>query len=200
MSNPRIGLDRSLSGATAEQRRVYDLIADGPRGSVPSPFFAMLDAPALAEAIQGVGVAIRFDGNLAETQRELAILATAGAVQCGYEWNYHAPIAERVGVSPLLIALTLAKDIPEAIDPLAATIIRLCRDIVINRRAPDDLIERAIQLFGRSGTTELIAIAGYYGLLASFIILGGHDQPFNYYKYNILPEDIDTFSEQYKKY
>ncbi|MFD2498300.1 hypothetical protein ACFSTI_04780 [Rhizorhabdus histidinilytica] len=44
-SKPPIGLPASLEGATREQRRVAELIASGPRGSVPSPFLAMLDAP-----------------------------------------------------------------------------------------------------------------------------------------------------------
>jgi 4-carboxymuconolactone decarboxylase len=179
VTNPQIGLDRNLSGATPEQRRVHDQIAEGPRGSVPSPFFAMLDAPDLAAAIQEVGVVIRFKGHLTDAQRELAILATAAAVRCGYEWNYHAPIADKAGVAPPLVAATLADELPHEIDRPSAVIIGLCRRVARDRRAPDELIAEAIGLFGRPGTTELIAISGYYGLLASFIIVGGHDQSFS---------------------
>src|SRR5690348_11883176 len=91
-ANP-IGIGPSLDGIGDEQRRVYEKILHGPRGSVPSPFLAMLDVPDLADAIQEVGARIRYSGNLSDADRELAILATAAAVGCGYEWHYHAPIA-----------------------------------------------------------------------------------------------------------
>ena len=108
----RIGLDRTLAGATAEQREVHDSIERGPRGSVPSPFLAMMDRPALAEAIQEVGVRIRFSGMLSDAQRELAILTTAAAVGCGYEWAHHAPLAAAAGLAQPVIATTLDKAAP----------------------------------------------------------------------------------------
>lgn len=173
----RIGLDAQLSGANPEQQRVYDLIAQGPRGTVPRPFLAMLDRPALAEAIQQVGATIRFSGILADAQRELAILATAGAVGCGYEWQYHAPIAETAGLQRLAIQATLDETLIPRVAASDALIIRLCRSVALTRSAPDTVLDDAIASLGRAETAELIAIAGYYGLLASFIIIGGHDVP-----------------------
>lgn len=170
-----IGLDPELTGATQEQRRVHDLIARGPRGSVPTPFLAMLDAPDIVAAIQEVGVAIRFRGCLSDDQRELAILASAGAVGCGYEWRYHAPLAEHAGVAAAQIAATLEDELPADLDRTSSIIIDFCREAVLGRRVRDDLLTTAIVNFGRPGTTELIAIAGYYALLASFLFIGGHD-------------------------
>jgi 4-carboxymuconolactone decarboxylase len=177
MHVPPIGLPASLDGATAEQRRVVDLIASGPRGSVPSPFLAMLDAPLLAEAIQNVGEVIRFWSTLSDADREIAILATAGAVGCGYEWNYHAPIARAVGVAEDVIAATLPDGRDVAAQP-AATVIALCRDVAGSGEAQPGSLAAAVERLGRTGATELVAIAGYYRLLAGFIKAGGFDQVF----------------------
>ncbi|MFC0303155.1 carboxymuconolactone decarboxylase family protein [Rhizorhabdus histidinilytica] len=177
-SKPPIGLPASLEGATREQRRVAELIASGPRGSVPSPFLAMLDAPPLAEAIQAVGAVLRFSSILPDAEREIAILATAGAVRCGYEWNYHAPIARAAGVAEAVVAATL----PDAFgmeDEPAATLIRLCRRVASEGESDPDLLTAAVERFGRAGATEIVAIAGYYRLLAGFIKAGGFDQPFS---------------------
>lgn len=175
---PPIGLSEDLAGANAEQRRVAALIAAGPRGSVPSPFLAMLDAPALAEAIQQVGAVLRFSSTLPDAAREIAILATAGSIGCGYEWNYHAPIARAAGVPEAVIAATLsgAEAVPG--DPDAAAIIALCHAMAEAAAPGDGALREAIERFGRTGASELIAIAGYYRLLAGFIKAGGFDQSF----------------------
>lgn len=176
-SRPPIGLPASLAGATAEQRRVAELIASGPRGSVPSPFLAMLDAPSLAEAIQAVGAVLRFCSILPDAEREIAILATAGAVRCGYEWNYHAPIARVAGVAEAVVAATLPGG-SGAVEEPAATLIALCRGIAGAGESDPAQLAAAVERFGRAGATEIVAIAGYYRLLAGFIKAGGFDQPF----------------------
>lgn len=175
---PLIGLRPDLEGATEEQRHVVERIAAGPRGSVPSPFLAMLDAPQLAMAIQEVGTVLRFASTLSDALREVAILATAGAVRCGYEWNYHAPIAATAGVPAEVLAATRPGARSDDIAEPAATAIALCREVVATGEASAPLLSAAVERLGRTGATELVAIAGYYALLANFIKSGGHDEAF----------------------
>lgn len=170
-----IGIDRSLEGIGDEQSRVYEKIIQGPRGSVPSPFLAMLDAPNLADAIQKVGAQLRFAGNLSDADRELAILATAAATRCGYEWHYHKPVAEKAGVDREAIDATRSGITPETETARWAVLIRFCEAVVRDHTASDTQIAEIVTLVGRQGATELIAICGYYALLASFIKIGKHD-------------------------
>jgi 4-carboxymuconolactone decarboxylase len=179
MSHP-IGLATDLSAATPEQYRVHQMIANGPRSGVPNPFLAMLDAPDLAMAIQEIGVIIRYRGVLPASVRELAILATASAVNCGYEWNYHAPIAASAGVSPGVIKATRDATCPDEIDPMSRCLIEFCQETATRRQVQKGLLAEIIGHFGRSGATELIALVGYYSLLASFIIMGERDAAFAY--------------------
>jgi len=174
---PPIGLSASLDGATAEQRWVVDLIAAGPRGSVPKPFLAMLDVPRLAEAIQEVGVVLRYSSSLPPSLREIAILATAAAVPCGYEWNYHAPIAREAGVPDAVISATRARVAGGTIDAVAASVIDLCRAVVATGEARAGELAAVVDRLGRVAATEIIAIAGYYRLLAGFIKTAGFDEP-----------------------
>lgn len=175
---PPIGVRPDLQGATVEQRRVVELIAAGPRRSVPSPFLAMLDAPKLALAIQEVGAVLRFSSTLSDALREVAILATAGAVKCGYEWNYHAPIAAAAGVPDEVVAATRPGAPHDGLAEPAATVIALCREVVATGEASAPLLSAAVGQLGRSGATELVAIAGYYPLLANFIKSAGYDEAF----------------------
>jgi 4-carboxymuconolactone decarboxylase len=156
-------------GMTAEQRRVYDAIASGPRRSVPAPFLGMLDAPALAEAIQAVGATIRFSGVAPDALREIAILATAGAFGSGYEWGHHEAIARPLGVPEAVIAATLSGETDKLDDEAARLVIVLCRAAVLERRIRQGELGRLVALVGRAVASEIVAIAGYYPMLALFL-------------------------------
>lgn len=157
-----------------EQRAVLERIRKG-RGEVPAPFYAMLDAPDIADAVQALGTVLRFKGQLRSDYREVAILATAGAIGCGYEWRYHAPIAADCGVPDTVIQSTLPGGTVPGGD--YGLVISFCRQATLNREVEPDTLTRAIAALGRQQTTELLAIAGYYPLLAMFIKSAGADQP-----------------------
>ncbi len=178
VTSPALGLGADLIGASDAQRAVVNLIASGPRGSVPSPFLAMLDAPHLARVIQDVGATIRFGSTLPDALREIAILATAGAVRCGYEWNHHLPIARTAGLSEAVIDATRPDGASIAPSEPEATIIALCRELIADHQASPTTLAAAVDQLERTGASECVAIAGYYALLANFIKTAGFDQPF----------------------
>jgi 4-carboxymuconolactone decarboxylase len=98
-----------------EQRAYYDRLLSGPRdrkgvvdgsGRLIGAFNARLLDPATGTAIQELGAALRFGTVLTDRQREIAILTVAQAEQCSYEWNAHAEVARRAGLTdPELEAL-----------------------------------------------------------------------------------------------
>lgn len=162
---------------TAEQRAVHDRIAAGPRGGVPRPFLAMLDNPGLADAVQGIGAALRFSGALPDDLREVAILAAAGAYGSGYEWDYHEPIARRAGVDDATIAACRSGDAAMLPDARAAAIVVFCHAAVRYNRADHRALALLGTTLGRAAATEVVAIAGYYPLLALFLAAADLDHP-----------------------
>ena len=133
----------------------------------------MLDAPDLAGAVEQVGIAIRYGSSLDPSYRELAILATAAALGCDYEWDYHEPIALAEGTPAAAVAACRHERGLEEIGRPWRTIIEATRSIVLEHRLADGLFEETLCLLGRTGMTELVAIAGYYSLLANFLLLDG---------------------------
>ncbi|MFV0334160.1 MAG: carboxymuconolactone decarboxylase family protein [Tropicimonas sp.] len=165
------------SGAmTPEQQAVHDTIASGPRGSVPVPFFAMLDSPVLCEAIQGVGEAIRYRTTMSDRLREIAICAAAAAYGSGYEWNYHDALAVNCGLSPAERASVL-DGTGAALPPAEAAIVTYVFAAVRESRADQTMLATMATAFGRTAATEVTAIAGYYPLLALFLNAGQLDTP-----------------------
>lgn len=166
---------RNVAEMTPAQRKVHDAIASGPRAGVPLPFLAMLDVPDLAHAIQSVGAAIRFSGALPAPLREVAILATAAAFGSGYEWDYHLPIARDLGVAEATIAAARSGQPSEAATPAEQAIVALCRNAVLNSRVDQDRLKELVDDIGAAAASELVAIAGYYQLLALFLAAGALD-------------------------
>src|SRR5439155_2405325 len=78
-----------LEPMTADQRRVYDAIVAGPRGSVEGPLRVALHQPALADAWQALGAELRYRAGLAQRLRELVILIVARHWTSQFDWYSH---------------------------------------------------------------------------------------------------------------
>jgi len=151
---------------TLEQRRVHDLIASGPRGSVSGPFVALLRSPDLCDRIQNLGAFIRFERSLPDHLCEFAILVTAQHWKAQYEWHAHAAFARRAGIPDSVIEAVRVGDHT----PLDDTALQLIRDfassLLTTGRVPDPLHEAATELFGERGVIELVATIGYYCMVS----------------------------------
>src|SRR5215217_7422823 len=86
---------------TPPQRALRDAIASGPRGTFKfsGPFAIWLHAPELGQLAQALGAHCRYKTSLSARQSEFAILTTARMWRAQYEWQAHAPLAEKAGVS-----------------------------------------------------------------------------------------------------
>ncbi|PZQ97652.1 MAG: hypothetical protein DI533_10775 [Cereibacter sphaeroides] len=167
---------RDVAQMTPDQKEIHDLIASGPRGGVPLPFLAMLDAPAFASAIQSVGETIRYRGTLDARLREVAILAAAAAYGSGYEWTYHEKIARDLGMTDAEIGAVLDRSGIGLPDEEALTV-AFVFTAVLERRADAGQLGHLVTLLGRQAASEIVVIAGYYPLLALFLSAGALDQP-----------------------
>ena len=168
--------EKDLAAMTADQRAVHDRIAAGPRGSVPSPFFAMLDSPGLADAIQAIGETIRYRTQMSDRLREIAICAAAAAFGSGYEWDYH----DRLGIAAGLDRAERAGILDgtgSGLPPQEAAVVAYVFTAIRERRADQEILATIVEAHGREIATEITAICGYYPLLGLFLSAGALDTP-----------------------
>ena len=151
---------------TDAQRAVAERIAGGPRGGVRGPFLALLHDPELADRVQHLGEFIRYGTGLPKPLTELAILVNARRWSCQYEWFAHAPIAREAGVAPEAIDAIAAGKRPARLDPDAAAVYDFCINLQQNGDAGAAAIAHINARFGVKGVVDLVALTGYYSLLA----------------------------------
>ncbi len=165
MSAPRLPLPRAAS-LTADQRRVYETIESGPRGSVPELFMALLHNAELADRVQSLGALLRYDTSLGPRLSELAILAVARHWSCQYEWHWHAPEAAKAGLPDTVIEAIRQRRPPPLAAPDEMAVYDFTCELQINRAVSDETYDKALSLLGPAGVVELTALNGYYAMIA----------------------------------
>jgi 4-carboxymuconolactone decarboxylase len=157
----------------AEQRAVYDALADppgrvglDPDGSLQGPFDAMLRAPRSGAALQAVGAALRYGGVLPERVRELATLQVAAHHRSEFEWHAHAPIAVAAGLPEALVAAVRIGARVEPDDPAERAAAVVVTQLLERGDVDDEAWAGAVGQLGAAGAVELTTLVGYYSLLA----------------------------------
>jgi 4-carboxymuconolactone decarboxylase len=159
----------------AEQRRVYDTIASGPRAGVRGPFLALLHQPALADKFQQLGEVLRYRTSLPPRLSEFAILVTARHMDCQYEWFAHENHATKAGLPKAIIDAVRAGRRPDLDVPAEQALYEFALELNERHTVSADTYRRALEAFGPVGVVELTALVGYYTMVA--MTLNAHELP-----------------------
>jgi 4-carboxymuconolactone decarboxylase len=151
---------------TAEQRRVHDEIAAGPRGKVEGPLAVWLHSPGLADPAQKLGAYARFGSSLPPELSELAILVTAQAWRADFEWYAHARLARAAGIPEAVIEAIRVGAAPDLADPKARAVYAVARELHASRALSDATYAAAEAALGIRGLVDLVGILGYYTLVS----------------------------------
>jgi 4-carboxymuconolactone decarboxylase len=164
---------------TPAQREVAAEISAGPRGEVRGPFIALLHNPELARRVQKLGEHLRWEGKLPPRLKELAVLVTARRWTCQHEWVMHSKLALEGGLAPQLVdAIRQGKE-PNAMSEEEKAVYTFCREVHATGRAGDAAFAAIEKRFGLDGALELVALNGYYTLMAMVLNTAGLPLPGN---------------------
>src|SRR5205823_132470 len=151
---------------TEAQRRAAAELVAGPRGGVIGPFVPLLRSPELMEHAQRMGEYLRYRSAIGTRLSELVILLIARYWSQQVEWAIHAPIAATAGIAQETIASIAAGRRPERLSDDEALVYEFCFELNVNQDVSDRTFDRAIARFGEHGVVDLMALNGYYTLLA----------------------------------
>jgi 4-carboxymuconolactone decarboxylase len=166
-----------------EQREVAAEIAAGPRGEVRGPFIALIHNPELARRLQKLGEHLRWQGKLPPRLKELAILVTARRWTCQHEWVMHSKLALEGGLAKEMVDAIAANREPKNLSDEEKAVYAFCHEVHATGRAGDESFREIQDRFGLDGALELIALNGYYTLMAMVLntaglpLPGGDDPP-----------------------
>jgi 4-carboxymuconolactone decarboxylase len=161
--------DLDPAALSAEQQRIYDQIAGGPRGGVRGPLAVWLHRPELANTAQALGRYCRYESSLPARLSELAILILGRAWSAEYEWWAHKPIALKAGLPAAVVDAIRDRVAPPFEQEDEALVYEFMTTLDAERAIPDALYRRAAAVLGSDGVVDLVGIAGYYTLISMTI-------------------------------
>ena len=154
---------------TEDQRKAAEELASGPRGEVRGPFNVLLRSPGLMTPVQKVGEYLRFHCELDRRIAEMATLIAARHWTQTYEWNAHHPLALKAGLRPEIAQAIADGRRPTGMAQDEDVVYDLLTEALQNKSVSDVTYERGIKQFGERNLVDLLAIAGYYALLAMLL-------------------------------
>lgn len=164
----RVPLLAEREGLSDTQLAVFDWIVES-RGTMIRPYEVMLHVPEMARPAAELGHQIRYEGGLSDHDRELAILVTATAHSCPFEWDSHVGLARSAGVADATIHAL--RDGNGTVGSPDDVIVGFVREMCATARVSDTAYAAASDRLGTSGVVELSTLVGYYTLLAFVINL-----------------------------
>lgn len=159
---------------SAGEQAIWEKI-DQTRGGVWGPYTALMHKPELARRVAAVGELLRFDSKLPGRERELAILTAAREGESRFEWAVHEPIAVREGLSQETLEIVRGKMETGRLQDRERLVIELVRSLINLKTIEEPLYREADAAFSTEELLELVAIAGFYQLLA--FVIAGFDVP-----------------------
>lgn len=169
----RLPLLADREGLSEAQLAVFDWIVES-RGTMIRPYEVMLHLPAMARPAAELGHQIRYEGTLSDHDRELAIIATAEARGCDFEWYTHVGLARAAGVAePTITAL---RDGDGSVGQPDDVIVGFVWEMCATSRVSDAAYAAAQDRLGTAGVVELSTLVGYYTMLAVVINLAEPDR------------------------
>ena len=151
---------------TEAQKAVVRALMSGPRGGTRGPFAALLRSPVVADRVQSLGEHLRCRSSIPPALNELAICITAREWSAQYEWYAHARLALQAGLPQAVLDAVAEGREPEGMDADQRLVWSFCTELHRDRGVSDATYAAAAARFGEQGVIDLIAVSGYYVLVA----------------------------------
>jgi 4-carboxymuconolactone decarboxylase len=159
---PPIPADR----LTEAQKKAMAEFTAARKADPSGPFIPMLRSPEVMNRARAMGDYLRYNSVLPPRLSEFAILIAARRWTQNYEWDAHAGLAARGGLSAAIIASVAEGRRPETMADDEEVLYRLCTELHQNQSVSDPTYARAVAVFGEQGVIDIVGISGYYTMLA----------------------------------
>ena len=158
--------DLSPADMSDRQKRLFHTIAGTRGGLVRGPFAIWLRHPDLVEKADDFGSHLRSGTDVPPRLSELAILVTARFSDASYEWYAHAGAAKKAGISPENIEAIRAGSTPVFLNADEQCVYDLSKELYETKFVSDETYSRAIELLDQDRVIDLVAIIGFYSMVA----------------------------------
>ena len=159
-------------------QKIYDTLPGrSPEGILRGPLAFAAYNPGVAAALHDLHDAAVQQGTLNAHVRELAILVACRETNYNLEWNAHEAIGLKAGLDPKIIDIVRHNRALTGIGEQDAVVIRFGRQMLHDRRIDSPTFAKAVEMFGRRGAMDLVAVMNTYAVSGFFAIAVDEHMP-----------------------
>lgn len=165
---------------TPAQKRMMDHYATGWQGrlqGLPRHHAMTLRSPDFAMRITQVSDYFRADTSLPQRLNELAILLVARHMESQFEWGLHSVWAVKAGLAQSIVDAIPAGGKPAGLAPDEEVVYDFVVELLETHRVSAATFARTKAAIGEQQYVDLVAVTGYYTLVAMELAAAGPDVP-----------------------
>lgn len=151
---------------SAAQKDALAQLMAGPRGHAGGPFSAFLRSPELMNRVQKVGEYLRFICPIEKRLGEFAAIIAARHWSQQFEWWAHYRQAVEAGLKASIADAIAEGRRPTGMAEDEEILYDFLTEALRTNGCSDPTYARTLAEFGEQGVIDLLAVAGYYGMLA----------------------------------
>jgi AhpD family alkylhydroperoxidase len=139
------------------------------RGNISLLYQVLLNSAPLAEGWEKMLTAVRNHSSVPPDIREMVILRVAILNHAPFEFEAHAPIARKVGVTEAKLAALREVNPGDAFTPRERAVFALTDAMTRDVQIPDPLFEPLRAYFDDRALVELVATVAAYNMVSRFL-------------------------------
>ncbi len=140
------------------------------RGNVSLLYQALLNSGPIASGWERLLTAVRKQTSIPGDLREMVILRVAVLNRAAFEFDAHAPIAQREGVTAAKIEALRASTLGDAFDPRERLVLALTDAMTRDIEVADDLMTALQGHYDPKTLVELVATVAAYNMVSRFLV------------------------------
>ena len=151
---------------TEQQKKAIEEFKTARNADVSGPFVPLLRSPEVMNRARAMGDYLRFKSALPPRLSEFVILMTARKWTQNYEWNAHAPLAQKGGLQPSIVDAIAEGRRPAQMAKDEQALYDLVDELHRNQSVSDPTYANAVAAVGEQGLIDAVALVGQYTMLA----------------------------------
>ena len=160
-----------------EQKPLGEQIMKVSSVGLGGPYNPLLRSPVLGQRMFDLLYYLRWKTSVPLHLNEFAILIIGRQWRSQVEWYAHAPIAQKAGLSPEIIAELKQNKRPSNMKPEEAIVYDFVTELTTTHAVSDATFKRAKEILGEQQVVDLTAVAGTYVSIAMILAVAEEGVP-----------------------
>jgi 4-carboxymuconolactone decarboxylase len=160
-----------------QQRPLGEQVMKVSSVGLAGPYNPMMRSPVLGQRLFDLFHYLRWETSVPTKLNEFAILIIGRQWRSQIEWYAHAPLAQKAGLSPQIIAELKANQRPSGMAEDEAVVYDFVTEITTKKEVSDATYSRARKIFNDQQIVDLTSVAGCYVSVAMLLAMAEESTP-----------------------